>query len=268
MPDTSSEAAAKLADFHSNPSYEHRIVVFYDILGWRNEILRAGSDPAMIGELRRTILYHHRLLGIEGEQPLSATTFSDNVVISVPVAGNAHIQGFLQRIAAMPLMTLALGRLLRGGIAVGDILHDKEVVFGPALNRAYELESRVADVPRIVVDDAVLEIASIEQVVRDEEGVAFMDPFTPGFLKLWLEGGGGPNPKHLSAGLPSAGRSLRNVPGDIGLRGMLDRLKPMLKVPLEDKEWRKVAWLYDRIASRLGVPLASSYPRTRPANAS
>ena len=45
----------------------------------------------------------------------------------------------------------------RGGVAIGDIYHDDEAVFGPGLVRAYDIESNVAKFPRIVVDHEVLD---------------------------------------------------------------------------------------------------------------
>jgi len=134
---------AKLADFGRNPSHERRLVVFYDILGWRSEIEDAGADPKRIGKLRRLILSHTRVLRMPIKAVVNVSTFSDNIVISTPVA-EGNIPYFLQSMAVMQLMTTSLHFLLRGGISMGDIYHDEEVVFGPALNRAYELESKVA----------------------------------------------------------------------------------------------------------------------------
>src|SRR5690606_30140761 len=50
--------------------------------------------------------------------------------------------------------------LSRGGIARGKVLHRIEqgaapMVFGPAFLEAYELESQVADVPRVVLSQTV-----------------------------------------------------------------------------------------------------------------
>lgn len=50
----------KLEDFYRNPSYERRVVVFYDVLGWRSKIETAGAEPKEIGELRRLVLLHSR----------------------------------------------------------------------------------------------------------------------------------------------------------------------------------------------------------------
>ena len=94
------------------------------------------------------------------EAPINVSTFSDNVVISTPV-NQDNIPYFLRAIAIMQLLTASLNFLLRGGITVGDICHDDEVVFGPGLNRAYELESQISVVPRIVVDEEVLRTGQI-----------------------------------------------------------------------------------------------------------
>ena len=34
----------KLTDFFKNPVYERRLVIFYDVLGWRNHIEAADGD--------------------------------------------------------------------------------------------------------------------------------------------------------------------------------------------------------------------------------
>jgi hypothetical protein len=132
--------------------------------------------------------------------------------------------------------------LLRGGVAEGDIIHDEEGVFGPALIRAYELESRIAMFPRVVVDEPVMRIDRIAGFHFIEDNVSF--PFTPEFFEHWFERseeGEGPNPQFIEAGIPSVGRSLRHVPGDVALRQILEKLKVKTRSPLEDKEWSKVA---------------------------
>jgi len=252
-----------------NPTYERKVVAFYDILGWRTEIENAGTDPKKIGDLRRLILQHSRMLRLPVKSPVNVSTFSDNIVIS-SVPDKTTTPYFLREMATIQLMTASMGFLLRGGIAVGNIIHDDEVVFGPALNRAYELESKVAIYPRIVVDEPVLKIGKIAGFDFVEHDIHFLDPFTADFVRFWFnrsEDREGPHPAFLEAGIPSVGRSLEHVPGDIALRQILETLKKRIRGPLEDKEWAKVAWLYDRIAARLGVPPAISYPHVRPGNA-
>lgn len=253
----------KIKDYNRNPNYERRVVAFYDLLGWRAEIASAGNDPEKIGRLRRMLLLYSRLLkDIEG--PVVVSTFSDNVVIST-IPDKEATPVFLDTIATLQLHATAKGFLMRGGIAVGNLIHDTEVVFGPALNRAYELESTVANYPRIVVDDDVAKIGDTGTLLSTENGVSFLDPFTSKYFGDWIAGsksGDQLNATLENLGLP--GGPLPKEQGFDALKKVLEVMKPRLKDPLPDREFAKIAWLYDRIAARLGVPPSSSYPRVRP----
>jgi hypothetical protein len=124
-------------------------------------------------------------------------------------------------------------------------------------------------VPRIVVDEEVLRIAKIQGFDAFEDGVHFLDPFTSQFLQYWLDNSSDRNEsgaKFSDAGLPASGK-LPPVPGYVGLQLILDGLKSRIRDPLSDKKYGKVAWLFDRIAHRLGQPLSNSYPRVRPEGA-
>jgi hypothetical protein len=258
------ERPTKLVDYHTNPQYDHRVILFYDVLGWRNEIEIAGKQPEKIGNLRRLILQHSRSLRLPTATPVNVSTFSDNIVVSLR-PGKA-IPFFLREIAFLQFATATHGFLIRGGISVGDIIHDSEVVFGPGLNRAYELESTVAKFTRIVVDGEVIKnFDSISGFVAFEDNIYFLDPFRPKFIQFMHDlSDDGPKPHLREAGLPRQNRGLKDVPGDRVLSQVLRKLKARLNAPLADKEWEKIAWLYDRIAARLGVPLATSYPRVPP----
>jgi hypothetical protein len=262
------EVAKKVQDFERNPPYETRVVAFYDFLGWRSKIGQAGTDPLQIGRLRRMLLRHTRSLG--GQQQHATpqgrfSSFSDNIVVSHPV-DKQSIAFVLGTLGAFQLASAGDGFLLRGGVTIGSVYHDNVCVFGPGLNRAYELESKVADVPRVIVDTNVLEALGGRPVfVKSENGLDFIDPFTSEFIGI-LQSLEQTQTEDVYAtlGFPNQGRRSLQVWPDRLLKFALDGLKPQIRVPLADKEWNKVAWLYDRIASRLGVPPASSYPRVRP----
>ena len=74
------------------------------------------------------------------------------------------------QLGLMQLIAASQGVWVRGGVTVGNILHDDDVVFGPALNRAYELESKVAKFPRIVLD---VEIDELKYVITLMEKRSF-----------------------------------------------------------------------------------------------
>jgi hypothetical protein len=91
------------------------------------------------------------------------------------------------------------------------------------------------------------------------------DPFTTDFFKSMQRSlRESPTPGDFEEGVPGPEFSFRDTPADSLLGSILQGLKRQIRSPLEDKEWEKVAWLYDRVAARLGVPSASSYPRVRP----
>lgn len=143
--------------------YENRIVAFLDILGWKDATLMEGQQGNDIVKLLgkslaqlRGIASHFnslsKLLPEEKKWPGNPvmTQFSDSLVISVD--DNKHGREELQR--ALYVLTSNLidfKFLLRGGVTRGEIYHDGALVFGPAFIEAYELESKNASVPRVIL---------------------------------------------------------------------------------------------------------------------
>ena len=80
---------------------------------------------------------------------------------------------------------------VRGGIAYGQMYHDKKICFGPAMIKAYKMEEEIAIFPRIVIDRETIEMGirypgqanTPEQeweylkdlLYRDNQGVFFLD---------------------------------------------------------------------------------------------
>lgn len=84
------------------------------------------------------------------------TTFSDSIVISYSTStpgGGFHI---LMDLIYICIDLLANGILVRGGVTVGQLIHDKQKCFGPAMIEAYKMESEKAINPRIIIDKNVL----------------------------------------------------------------------------------------------------------------
>lgn len=82
--------------------------------------------------------------------------------------------------------------LIRGGITIGKIIHNEEMVFGPGINRAYELESKYAIYPRIIFDqihfkgDSFYPTRSIlrqVEITEDDDGLFFINYMRP--TKAW-----------------------------------------------------------------------------------
>src|SRR5690242_1132257 len=111
------EQVNKLADFNHDPQYKRSLVIFYDVLGWHDEINLAGTDPKKIGNLRRMILMHSRLLRMSVKTPVKVSTFSDNVVISTPIS-SGNVEYFVANMAVLQVTAVSMGFLVRGGITV------------------------------------------------------------------------------------------------------------------------------------------------------
>ena len=84
---------------------------------------------------------------------------SDTLVISVAIRPDNYfcnsvvgMFGALTGVSAMCLSVLAAGKVFRGGVDVGLGMDVEEgEIYGAALVRAYDLESRIASTPRVVV---------------------------------------------------------------------------------------------------------------------
>ena len=165
---------------------EHHLVVFLDVLGQR-EKLRALKLPkteeqaaavteilrqtaGFVLELRRVFeqrftTFESGLTNLKGHTTESIRPkfvgFSDSFVISVPLGGHGSelvpivsVFSALSAAATVMLNSLANRHPLRGGIDVGVAAEmGPTEIYGSALERAYLLECKEAEYPRIVIGD-------------------------------------------------------------------------------------------------------------------
>ena len=157
--------------------YEKAIVSFVDILGFRELVENSTS-----GAVKSTLDLVNRFAVPEVENEdldfsfvAESISFSDCIVrvrriekepnLSYPaglvfyeIIDLLHAQGEL----------LNQGILIRGGIAYGDIYFDKNQIYGPALNHAYELESKYAVYPRIVLSPDLIKESKTNKLLKSE----------------------------------------------------------------------------------------------------
>lgn len=166
----------------SSLSYTERIVCFIDLLGFKGIVDQCTRDEkvliqlyTMLSELQANKLADAVFGGIptltsdkqwttsehegtteaaKSNWPLSITQFSDSFVISCPADNYGSCRLLLQTVYAVNrLFFWHLGILMRGGIAKGQVIHEQGgVLFGPAMNTAYALESKAAIYPRILIN--------------------------------------------------------------------------------------------------------------------
>lgn len=149
-------------DSSAQVDYQIRAVAFIDILGWRQAVEASKDDD----ELRRLLL--NSLWGLlartkdyveteTAEMPSEDefSQFSDSIIVSFPYNDYRDLVRLLRFVAEFQDSMVLKGLPLRGGVTVGPLFHTDTFAFGPAMNRAYELESKFAKFPRIIVDSSL-----------------------------------------------------------------------------------------------------------------
>jgi len=152
------------------PKTRKSVVVFADILGFTNEMIKAYDEnraDKLLTKLHSALNDSYKLLKYKVDkedmwlfQKLWATkTFTDNIVIGLPISENVeddmeevffHV-GLLQH-----SMTMA-GFFIRGAIAIGDLYIDDDIVFGGGLIEAYRAENQLARDPRIILAPSAID---------------------------------------------------------------------------------------------------------------
>lgn len=178
--------------------YEQRVCCFLDILGFKEHIeetINNGKDNYLkIQEIQKIISFIQELIyDLENgtSQSKMVTHFSDSVVISFRIEEKSEIISTLVTLLYVAFECANKGFFIRGGVSFGKLIHTNTMVFGPALNEAYLLESKKAIFPRIIMNKEILKYAlkyrkelhtkeslgkSLQSlVVKDEDGEFYIE---------------------------------------------------------------------------------------------
>lgn len=137
--------------------YEERIVAFVDILGFSSMVSNSSSNPEEYEKIKHALDTINLMKKHSDGTNAKVTTFSDSIVISYPVSDRDPLFYIIIDLIHLQLELLQQGVLVRGGIAKGLVRHTQEMVFGPAMVTAYELESKYAVYPRIIVEKELVD---------------------------------------------------------------------------------------------------------------
>jgi len=147
-------------------------VVYLDILGFTARLLRATADgtanqlladlTAALNEAKVDLVIDYEEYTAYGikEAPYAVKMFTDNVVLGFPIHDDGESE-FGRMIYIIGLWQFTLGRhgfFVRGGVAVGPIYMDDDLVFGKGLIDAYEAEAKLARDPRIVLAQSAMDL--------------------------------------------------------------------------------------------------------------
>ena len=178
-------------------TYERRIIGFIDILGFGQLVLDSEDDSEKFDLIKGVLekinsvddIYgspedffahsnytylspaakkemdelYESMKAAAGPKRIRITTFSDSIVFSCS-ADSEGLTDFRYFLTKLLVYTSPFKVLIRGGITCGSLVHSDQLIFGPAMNNAYHLESKVANYPRIVVGER------FEEFVEELEG--------------------------------------------------------------------------------------------------
>lgn len=141
-------------DDQGGPRLARCAVLFVDLLGI-SQLARSENAATYLRTLNDALRSSRDFL--REDSPWPAAYFSDSLVIVSPVAGGSDcsaLTGLIEQAAALQIDLLSHGYALRGGIAMGEIHLSRNLMFGPGLIEAYQLEQRSALDPRIILSQA------------------------------------------------------------------------------------------------------------------
>lgn len=132
------------------------LIAFIDVLGIKNRIRNNLKET-----LELLWLINNFLLSSQNDnKELVVRSFSDNYIIVLKVNDNdfpEKLSLIFNVVGNLVSRGLYLYNcLLRGAITFGELHIDDQIVLGPALVSAYQLESEVATYPRIIIEKGLL----------------------------------------------------------------------------------------------------------------
>lgn len=149
------------------------VVAWIDILGTTEKIKRK-SDTAIFDVWS----YWHTVVK-KIPPDVKYKIFSDNMLICEEINEESPLKAMEDIFYVVnfieTMMVNSNGDFIRGAITVGDIFIDKNFVLGEALLKVYEIETKNAIYPRIVLDKSVIQYLSPDCPLfrQDIDGIYF-----------------------------------------------------------------------------------------------
>jgi hypothetical protein len=166
---------------------ENRIVAFIDILGFKNIINEAEKQNSYKSIYKIISSASLIFKPLNKNSDFQFTHFSDSFVLSLKNFSPNESMLFLVLLQDLVSSFLNESILLRGGITIGKVIHTSKVLLGPGIVRAYELESKFAGFPRIIIDEELIDLweyqlgregynfENVFELSKDKDGFYFMD---------------------------------------------------------------------------------------------
>lgn len=143
-----------MAEEVQDGDYHPKYVAFLDVLGF-SELVRAGdADPGVRDIILGIIAVLRETLARNPRVGFQFTQFSDCIVMSADC--NAYgLHAVFGGCRMLVTNLLSHGVLLRGGIAMGNLAHTEQALFGMGLLTAHRMDTS-GGAPRIALDPSIL----------------------------------------------------------------------------------------------------------------
>ena len=187
----------KSADFAKSGSLFQSFLSFIDILGF-SSIVESDArklDPKNLEHINDGL---NEARKASRGSDIEIIQFSDSIVLSTKLE-NTLILNILKDSIAIQRSLISRGILTRGGIAFGKHYQDEKTLYSEALIKAYNLETKRAKFPRIVIDSNLLDwvlndsdttaeqIQEIHEIsLSDKDGEIFLDYLSTDLLECSL----------------------------------------------------------------------------------
>lgn len=185
--------------------YKKQIVAFFDILGFKEIIKKVGENEQeaikVIKHLQDSIEkaiesnLNHKIS--PDEEPLATDSkykiFSDCICINADcISGQTaelasnNVFTFLLTLIYIQAELMLKGIFIRGAVSIDNHYSNDEIIFSAALVKSYNLESKDAIYPRILIDETVISFLQYHDhegdfeilnsiIKRDVDGHSFLD---------------------------------------------------------------------------------------------
>jgi hypothetical protein len=207
--------------------YEDRLLAFLDILGFSERASGSGKDQKLGRELLDFFLSLKTLLARFQSDDFAVTLFSDTLRISSREP--PKFSSFCCGLSLIVTSLLGLNYTVRGAVSRGLLYHKGDIIFGPCLVRAHNLENTLAIFPRIIIDPNIEvnldpEGRLFEPIYADPDGLRCVNYLSPVLLEVVFR----------LVGLPA--RQLRAE-----ITANIDR---MLSATTDQRALQKLRWLH------------------------
>ena len=155
---------------------EKCIVAFIDILGVSAKIKNSIEEA-----IQDVWVVCHRVMKTTYNTHVKVKIFSDNIFLCASLEQENFIQGlndFFNVVNEIESTMINMNHsFVRGAVVIGNVHFEENFVLGEALLKAYEIESKIAIFPRIVIDETVFEYfqKGFPFFKKDFDGVYFYD---------------------------------------------------------------------------------------------